>query len=119
MTGGIFFFSQDTKIPSTDYKILAGYLDLISYINKKIKLIEAEIVKKSFKDNDIGLLKTIPGVGDFIAFLIKSEIDDISRFPSKEKLASYAGLVPPTRAYGYKSYTGRITNKAINISDGH
>lgn len=102
---------KDTKIPSTDYKILSGYLDLISYINKKIKPIEAEIVKKSVKDTDIGLLKTIPGIGDFIAFLIKSEIDDISRFPSKEKLASYAGLVPSVRASGDKSYTGRITKQ--------
>ena len=102
---------KDTKIPSPDYKILSGYLDLISYINKKIKLIEAEIAKKSSQDNDIGLLKTIPGIGEFIAFLIKSEIDDISRFPSKEKLASYAGLVPSTRASGDKSYTGRITKQ--------
>jgi transposase len=37
-------------------------------------------------DKDIELLETIPGIGTFTAFLIKSEIDDIGRFLSKEKL---------------------------------
>lgn len=102
---------KDTKIPATDYKILTGYLELIDNINKKIKAIEDEIDKRSFQDRDIKLLKTIPGIGDFIAFLVKSEIDTISRFSSKEKLCSYAGLVPTTRASGDRSYSGRITKQ--------
>lgn len=37
---------------------------------------------------------TIPGINVFSAAAIMSEIDSISRFPNKEKFASYAGLVP-------------------------
>lgn len=102
---------KDTKIHATDYKILTGYLELIGEVNNKIKAIEAEIDKRSFQDRDIKLLKTIPGIGDFIAFLVKSEIDTVSRFPSKEKLCCYAGLVPSTRASGDRSYSGRITKQ--------
>ncbi len=102
---------KDTKIPATDYKILTGYLELIDNINKKIKAIKDEIGKRSFQDRDIKLLKTILGIGDFLAFLVKSEIDTISRFSSKQKLCSYAGLVPSTRTSGDRSYSGRITKQ--------
>ena len=102
---------QNTKIQEVDYKILIDQLDLISYINEKIKNIEAEIGKKALMDDDIKLLKTIPGIGDFTAFLIKSEIDDICGFSSKERLCSYAGLVPSIYSSGEKLYRGRITKQ--------
>ena len=102
---------QDTKICPTDHRILTGYLDLISEIDKKIKDIESQIDKKSIEDKDIELLKTIPGIGTFTAFLIKSEIDDISRFSSKEKLSSYAGLIPSTHSSGARLYHGRIVKQ--------
>lgn len=57
---------RDTKIASPDYMILTNYLDLIDDIDKKIKEIEAEIDKRVVLDNDIELLKTIPGIGRFI-----------------------------------------------------
>ena len=102
---------RDTKINEVDYKILTGYLDLIDEIDKKIKDLEAQIDKKSLGDRDIALLKTIPGIGVFTAFLVKSEIDNISRFASKEKLCSYAGLVPSTHGSADRLYHGRITKQ--------
>ncbi|MFC2145654.1 hypothetical protein ACFLQQ_04915 [Actinomycetota bacterium] len=63
---------QDTKICPTDHKILTGYLDLMDEINKKIKDTESQIDKRSIEDPDIELLKTIPGIGTFTAFLVKS-----------------------------------------------
>jgi len=102
---------RDTKITPIDYKILLGYLDLIEEINIKIKDLESQINMIAKIDNDIEILKTIPGIGTLTAFLIKSEIDDISRFPSKEKLCSYAGLIPSTRGSGEKLYHGRIVKQ--------
>ena len=102
---------RDTKICPTDHKILTGYLDLMDEIDKKIKEIESQIDKKSLEDKDIELLKTIPGIGTFTAFLIKSEIDDIERFSSKEKLSSYAGLIPSTHSSGARLYHGRIVKQ--------
>ena len=105
------FILANTKIASPDYMILTNYLDLIADINKKIALIEKEIDKRVAPDKDIEILKTIPGIGSFTAFILKSEIDDISRFISKEKLASYAGLTPSVHQSGNKSYTGKITKQ--------
>jgi transposase len=102
---------KDIKIPAPDCQILKSYLHLIDEINKEIKELEALIEKRSFCDSDIDLLKSIQGVGNITAFLIKSEIDNIKRFPSKEKLCSYAGLVPSTHQSGEKSYQGRITKQ--------
>ena len=102
---------KNTQIPQPDYVILIGCLDLISDINEKIAELEAEIVKRIAPDKDIKLLKTIPGIGNFTAFILKSEIDDITRFTSKEKFASYAGLTPSIHQSGPKSYTGKITKQ--------
>ena len=102
---------KDTKIPQPDYMILKGYLELISDINKKIAIIEAEIDKRITPDKDIELLKAIPGIGKFIAFVIKSEIYDINKFISKEKFTSYVGLGPSVHQSGPKSYTGKITKQ--------
>jgi transposase len=102
---------RDTKICPTDYRILKGYLDLMDEINKKIKDIESQIDKKSIEDSDIELLKTMPGIGTFSAFLVKSEIDDIGRFSSKGKLSSYAGLIPSTHASGARLHHGRIVKQ--------
>ena len=63
---------RDTKICPIDHKILTGYLDLMDEINKKIKDTESQIDKRSIEDPDIELLKTIPGIGTFTAFLVKS-----------------------------------------------
>ena len=105
------FILSNTKIASPDYMILTNYLDLIADINKKIAIIEKEINKRVTPDKDIEILKTIPGIGIFTAFILKSEIDDIARFASKEKLASYAGLIPSVHQSGNKSYTGKITKQ--------
>jgi transposase len=102
---------RDTKICPIDHKIITGYLDLMDEVNKKVKDLESQINKRSLKDRDIDLLKTIPGIGTFTAFLVKSEIDDIERFASKEKLSSYAGLIPSTHSSGERLHHGRIVKQ--------
>lgn len=102
---------KDIKIPAPDYDILKGYLNLIDEINKKVKELDILIEKRSNNDKDIDLLKSIPGIGNVTAFLIKSEIDDIKKFSSKEKLCSYAGLVLSTHQSGEKKYHSRITKQ--------
>lgn len=57
---------------------------------------------------DVKRLKSIPCLGEFFARLVAAEIDDIGRFRSAAKLASYAGLVPSTYSSGGKTFHGRI-----------
>lgn len=50
-------------------------------------------------------------VSYYSALLIKSEIGDISRFPDKFKLISYAGLCPSVKQSGSKEIRGHITKQ--------
>ena len=50
----------------------------------------------------------------YSAAVIISEIDDISRFSSKEKFASYAGLVPKQYQSGNKDIRGHF-NYIFNL----
>ena len=57
------------------------------------------------------LLTTVPGIGYYSALLIKSEIGDVTRFPSDESLCAYAGLVPSVHASGSHVRHGPITRE--------
>lgn len=47
-------------------------------------------------------------MGDILGATIFLEIGQVSRFPSPQQLASYAGLVPVVHASGGKTYYGPI-----------
>jgi transposase len=90
---------------------LNGYLDLIEFIKNLLTMVKKEIADIANEDETCTLLKSIPGIGDFLAVLIKHEIDDIDRFSSHHRLASYAGLIPSTYQSGDKTRHGRITKQ--------
>jgi len=54
------------------------------------------------------LLKTLPTVGPILSAVLALEIGDISRFPSAEHLASYAGLVPRVSSSRGKTRMGQV-----------
>ena len=64
---------------------------------------------------DYYLLRSIPGVGPFIAIAILSEIGDIRRFKGIDRLSSYVGLVPSLHSSGEKSYSRGITYRSKNL----
>ena len=63
----------------------------------------------------MNLLKTIPGIGIYSSAAIMSEIDNISRFSSKEKLAFYVGLVPRQNQSGSSDIRGHITKHGLSM----
>jgi transposase len=54
------------------------------------------------------LLRTLPAVGPILSAVIALEIGDVSRFPSAENLASYAGLVPRVHSSGGRTRMGQV-----------
>ena len=54
------------------------------------------------------LLRTLPAVGSILSTVIALEIGDVSRFPSAENLASYAGLVPRVHSSGGRTRMGQV-----------
>lgn len=52
---------------------------------------------------------TFPGIGVTVAIDLPATIDDIRRFPTPRKLASYFGLVPRIRQSANRGHHGSIT----------
>src|SRR3989344_7274076 len=75
-------------------RVFTHYLNLLEYHKKELKPIDSEISDIAEKNKDTKLLMTIPGIGATRSLDIFAEIGEISRFPSADKLCSYAGLVP-------------------------
>jgi transposase len=100
-------YMKGFRLKGNDTRTLRNYLYLIEKVDEKIKSTDKRI-KKAFKEDDIcKLLKTLPGIGELSAVLIRYEIDDIQRFATAGKLCSYAGLVPSTYSSGGRTYHGR------------
>jgi transposase len=60
---------------------------------------------------NVQLLKIIPGISTYSAMTFLTELCNIDRFPSLDKLASYVGLIPSTDSSGEKETTRGITNR--------
>ena len=89
--------------------VLADLLDQIAYLMGKESMVEDEISRSVMNDRNVNLLMTIPGMGIYSSAAIMSEIDDISLFATKEKLAAYAGLVPRQDQSGNRDIKGHIS----------
>ena len=74
--------------------MLRGLLEIYEVLCKQVRTTDRMVKEIVSSDEDCALLKSIPGIGEFFAVLIKTEIGDIERFSSSSKLCSYAGIVP-------------------------
>lgn len=61
------------------------------------------------------LLKSIPGIGLLTAMTILTELETINRFRNIDKMCGYIGLVPSTKSSGEKERTGDITPRGHNV----
>jgi len=106
-TGRAFLESLELESPYREN--LDRRLRVIDLLAKEIKQIEKVIKRRVQKDPQAQRLMTIPGVGFILACLFISEIGDINRFASAQKLASYCGLVPSVRQSGGFARYGHLT----------
>lgn len=102
---------------TTDYgvEVLKSSVDMVSYqrkvlleINRKL----TQIAKQGTYAKQIHLLSTIPGIGQVVALTLLTELEDINRFKSLDKLCSFVGLIPTTNSSGEKERTGRVTYRS-------
>lgn len=93
------------------YSALLGmFLEQILSLTDQADLLEKQIASllKEFDSQ----LTSIPGIGTVLAATILSEIGNISRFSSSDKLQAYAGLDPSVKQPGeFKSNQNRMSKR--------
>jgi transposase len=94
MLAGLSFAEQDNKF------ILEKHLeDLEDNRRKRLTLLRR--IREISKENaTIKHLRTIPGIGPIVGFILYAELQDIRRFKRLDDLLSYIGLVPSTSSSG-------------------
>lgn len=97
------------KLPETQRLVLDEFLTLLSDTQKRIKALEEAIWKRCQDNRKVGILKSIPGFGEITAFVLVSEIGNVTRFSTGKHLASYLGLVPSLYQSGKTKRLGSIT----------
>ena len=85
--------------------------ETIERLEESVKGIEKELRSLAEGDRMVELLMTIPGCGEISAWTIRAYTDDINRFASAKKYASYAGLVPWVQNSNETVRHGKITKR--------
>jgi transposase len=89
--------------------ILGILVQQLESLNKMVYDSNKEISSAMEKNRCANLLYSIPGVGEYGALAIASEIGDVSRFSNESAIFMYTGLVPRVRQSGNRDFHGRIT----------
>jgi transposase len=97
--------------PTPDREILQSSLQVVETLNEQIRSMDIQIAKDATTEDQAKLLMTMPGVDYYAAMVLLSEIGDVHRFSSDEKLVSWVGLAPQTYQSGESQWTGHITRK--------
>jgi len=105
---------------STPYgkMVLEETLDTSEFLRKKLLKVNRELRKvsrESVFSKKLRLLQSIPGIAMIMAMTLLTEIEDIMRFKTLDKLCAFVGLVPTTHSSGDKERIGRITHRANNF----
>jgi len=90
-------------------------LDTINHLDTQISTLEKNIGEESTKYPELKKIDTIFGFGPVNSAAIWSEIATITRFPTPQKLVSYAGLNPSIYQSGETERRGHITKQGSTI----
>lgn len=93
---------------------LKAHLDELNHIRRIVADLNRSIRALARTDEyraNVRLLKTVPGISILTAMILLTELYNINRFPSLDKLASYVGLIPNTDSSGEKDNTTGITDR--------
>ncbi|MGB0880158.1 MAG: IS110 family transposase [Polaribacter sp.] len=110
---------EEVTLPTQSAKTtLNSIIQIVTFLRSKqyqtLKSIKELSQTKPYKEN-IDLLLSVPGIGLITAMTILTEIEDISRFKTLDKLCSFIGLIPKTNSSGEKESVGGITQRQNKV----
>jgi len=91
---------------------LKAHLEELKHLKQIIASINRAIILLSRQEEYHGwvrLLKTIPGISTLTAMILLTELCELARFATLDRLASYVGLIPDTKDSGETEHTGNLT----------
>lgn len=100
---------KNKDIPRHLKPVIESYRRSIVELFKERVEMDKEIGR--YRNKDIDLLRSVPGIGEVASKTIYSAIDTIKRFSKAKKLTSYCGLVPSVRSSGERTEYGHITRE--------
>jgi transposase len=113
-----------TWLESVELTQESGKITLGSFIHqsKNLRATVLDLTKQIQKlsqsehyQNNVKLLRSLPGIGVLTAMIILTELETIMRFSNLDKLCCYIGLVPSTNSSGEKQVTGDITSRGHSV----
>jgi transposase len=93
---------------------LKVHLDELKHIRQTIAEMNRAIRSLAHSDdyrNNVRILKTVPGVSILTAMMLLTELYDINRFKTLDKLCSYVGLIPNTDSSGETDHKTGMTGR--------
>lgn len=94
--------------------IVGASIDLRASVLRVTKQIN-ELSKTKEYQEQVTLLRSIPGIGLLTAMTILTELETINRFESFDKLCGFIGLIPSTNSSGDNDIVGDITRRGHSV----
>ena len=81
--------------------------EIIASLNRSIILLSREAEYRAM----VRLLRTVPGISTLTAMIFLTELCELARFASLDKLASYVGLIPDVESTGETEHIKNLTHR--------
>jgi transposase len=94
---------------------LESLRDLIEMYSREVEVLDRRIHSRLRHHPGYRAIQAIQGVGPVLAAVFVAEIGDVSRFPSPDRLCSWAGLTPRHRESDTKVRRGSITKQGSKL----
>jgi transposase len=96
-------------LPALAQQVLDASLTTLETLQQREMAYEEALTTLGNADPICQLLRTIPYVGPFTAFILRAEIGDIARFATADALIAYSGLAPRVFQSGDHCRYGALT----------
>ena len=108
-------FLEALPLPELSRSRIQADLQMIDGLALEIQRLDRQLVSLLQADARVRRLRAIPGIGFFTAAALVAEIWDVTRFPSADRLCSWAGLTPVERSSAGHIHRGHISQAGSRL----
>lgn len=102
---------QQVILEDRTLKLQLQRLELLRKLQLEANRELRRIGTNEYNNKHYTILLSVPGIGPLTSMLLITELIDMRRFGSFDKLCSYVGFIPTTNASGEKEKRGRLTKR--------